>query len=84
MPGPRRCFATAKALQRLEAGLLCEVLMKFPEYLKERGLKLPANPTQDNLDYEAIRAACMCGDQAVFQAAKLFKTCRPRRPDFSG
>jgi len=62
MPGPRRCFATAKALQRLEAVLLCEVLMKFPEYLKERSLQLPAKPTQDNLDYEAIRAACMSGD----------------------
>jgi len=62
MPGPRRCFATAKALQRLEAVLLCEVLMKFPEYLKARDLKLPANPNQDNLDYEAIRAACIYGD----------------------
>jgi len=62
MPGPRRCFATAKALQRLEAVLLCEVLMKFPEYLKAQNLKLPVKPTHDNLDYEAIRAACMCGD----------------------
>ena len=42
--------------------MLCQVLLKFPEYLKERGLQLPANPTQDNLDYDAIRAACMCGD----------------------
>ena len=42
--------------------MLCQVLLKFPEYLKERDLKFPANPTQDNLDYDAIRAACMCGD----------------------
>ncbi len=62
MPGPRRCFATAKALQRLDAGLLCEVLRKFPGYLKERKLSLPADPKEGKLDYEAIRAACMDGD----------------------
>jgi len=62
MPGPRRCFATAKALQRLDAGLLSEVLRKFPAYLKERNLTLPTHPKQENLDYEAIRAACMGGD----------------------
>lgn len=61
MPGPRRCFATCAALQRLNVVLLCEVLLKFPEYLAERGLRLPADPSEDTLDYESIRAACMCG-----------------------
>lgn len=62
MPGPRRCFSTASALQRLNPVLLCDVLSKFPDYLKERGLRLPANPSEDTLDYEAIRAACMHSD----------------------
>ena len=74
MPGPRRCFATAKALQRLDAVLICDVLRKFPGYLKDRGLTLPPHPRDDDpavesaahrgagLDYEAIRAACMGGD----------------------
>ena len=62
MPGPRTSFATVKALQCLNGGLLCEVFGKFPDYIKDRKLKLPALPTQDNLDYEAVRAACMTGD----------------------
>ena len=61
MGGPRRCFATAKALQRLDAALLCEVLRKFPGYLKDWKLSLPTHP-KEKLDYEGIRAACMAGD----------------------
>jgi len=62
MPGPRRCFAAAKALRRLDAALLCEVLRKFPAYLKDRGLTVPAHPKDGALDYEGMRAACMAGD----------------------
>jgi hypothetical protein len=62
MPGPRRCFATAKALQRLDAVLLCEVLRKFPDYLEARELSLPTDATLGPGEYEAIRGACMAGD----------------------
>jgi hypothetical protein len=46
----------------LDAVLLCEVLKKFSGYLKDRKLVLPTHPTQEKLDYEGIRAACMAGD----------------------
>ena len=43
MAGKKRCFATVRALRRLDAALLCEVLRKFPEYLAERGLSVPGS-----------------------------------------
>ena len=62
MFGPRRCFATVKAVRHLDARLLCEVLRKFPNYLRVQKLVLPAHPREDNLDYETIQTACMSGD----------------------
>jgi hypothetical protein len=60
MPGPRRSFATPKALRQLNPALLCALLGKFPDYLQTRQLTLPDDPHPDQLDYEALHAACMC------------------------
>ena len=62
MAGKKRCFATVSALRKLDPVVLCEVLGKFPEYLKHKGLALPKEPDTKNLDYDKIRTACMDGD----------------------
>jgi len=62
MPGKKRCFASVKALRRLNPALLCEVLSKFPGYLAARKLSLPAAPDSKNMPYAAIQDACMAGD----------------------
>lgn len=50
---------TVRALRRLDEKLLCEVLRKFPGYLRERGLELPDPPEKPAMGYEAIQAACI-------------------------
>ena len=70
-----RCFATVKALKRLNPELLCATLRKFPEYLKERGLKLPRVINEENVPYEEIRLACMSGDIPLALDDVLFFVC---------
>ena len=70
-----RCFATVKALKRLNPELLCATLRKFPEYLKERGLKLPRVINDDNMPYEEIRTACMSGGIPPELDDLLFLVC---------
>lgn len=62
MAGKKKCFSTIRALRRLDAATLCDVLAKFPAYLKHCGLTLPTKPEPKNLNYEGILAACMGGD----------------------
>ena len=62
MATKNRCFANTKALKRLNPALLACVLRKFPEYVKECGLRLPREPDSDNMPYDAIQAVCMSGD----------------------
>ena len=40
MAGKKKCFSTIRALRRLDPATLCDVLGKFPAYLKTCGLKL--------------------------------------------
>lgn len=62
MTATRRCFSNVKVLRRLNPALLRDVLGKFPDHLREYGLRLPAQPTEENLDYELIAKVCMAGD----------------------
>jgi len=62
MPGKKRCFVSVLALKRFDENLLCAVLGKVPDHLRDRALVLPDPPDQDAVDYEAIRDACMSGD----------------------
>ncbi len=59
MAGKKRCFSTVRALRRLDPKVLCEVLAKFPDYLFERKFSLPAEPSSETVQYEAVRDACM-------------------------
>jgi hypothetical protein len=61
----------------LDPAILCEALGRFPEFLRERGLSLPARPTHGNVDYDGILSACMDGalpsdlDDALFYVRSL-------------
>ncbi len=70
-----RCFASVKALKRLNPELLCATLRKFPEYLKDRRLKLPRVINDDNMPYEEIRKACMSGKIPLPLDDVLFFVC---------
>ncbi len=75
MAAKTRCFATVKALKRLNPELLCATLRKFPEYLKERRLKLPRVINEENVPYEEIRLACMSGGIPQELDDLLFLVC---------
>ncbi|NQT91546.1 MAG: hypothetical protein HQ559_02210, partial [Lentisphaerae bacterium] len=62
MANKKKCFSTVKALRRRDPVLLCELLGKFPDYLRARKLRLPKGAERKNLDYQGICDACMAGD----------------------
>lgn len=63
---------TVRALKRLDENLLCAVLRKFPDLLRDRGLVLPDPPDRESLDYDAIRDTCMSGMQAELDDVLFF------------
>lgn len=77
MPGKKRCFASTKALRRLDPKVLVELLGHFREYVESKGLALPPpqEATAVNLDYGRLRDVCMAGDIPHELDDVLFHVC---------
>lgn len=77
MPGKKRCFASTKALRRLNPRLLAELLEHFREYAESKGVFVPPpeEATDGTLPYEKIRDACMAGDIPHELDDVLFHVC---------
>jgi hypothetical protein len=57
MVSKKRCFMSIRALRRLDERLLCEMLRKFPGYLRDCGIELPDPLDRTAMNYLAIHAA---------------------------
>jgi hypothetical protein len=77
MATKQQCFSSTKALKRLCPSILTQVLRRFPDFLAQAGLELPAEPSLDSMPYDAIRTACMSSqippelDDVLYFAASL-------------
>lgn len=70
-----RCFATVKALKRLNPELLCATLRMFPEYMRDCHIRLPKKPDADRMPFAAIQQACMSGNIPPELDDVLFFVC---------
>jgi len=58
----KKCFSNVRNLKKIAPTTLGDMLRLFPEFTGNNGIRVPDYPTEENLDYEVIRAALM-GDK---------------------